>query len=81
MPDMPISEQILKTPYEGESAPDGSIPVACVLVLNYMDPDGEVYRKWHTEGEPTTEEIIGMLEMAKLRICADTYGWDAPDDS
>lgn len=79
--DMSLAQQIMEIPSsdDGEPAPEGSVPVAGVYVLNYIGPDGELYRKWHTEGEPSTDEIFGMFEMTKMRMCAGIYGWDAPD--
>lgn len=73
---MPFSRQVMAIEGGGDPVPEGAIPTQCVVVVSYMDSNGTIYRKWHTEGEPTLDEIFGMFEMVKMRMCADTYGWE-----
>jgi hypothetical protein len=44
--------------------------------VQYLDEEGDVVRKWHLEGGLDIQTIVGMLEMFKLRMTADTYDWD-----
>jgi hypothetical protein len=73
--EFPIAKMILPAGNE-EAAPPNSIPMYGVYILNYLDSDGDVCWKWHLEGEPDLNTIMGMVEMFKMRIMANTYDWD-----
>jgi hypothetical protein len=56
--------------------PVEGVPLYAIVVLSYFDEDGDMAHKWHIMGEPSTQDVVGLLEICKLRLMADTYDWD-----
>jgi hypothetical protein len=75
-PEFPIAGLILPSGEDTEIAPDGSIPMYGVYIVSYLDTDGDTCWKWHLEGSPDLNTIMGMVEMFKMRVVASTYDWD-----
>lgn len=75
--EFPIARQILPMNEDGETA--SAVPMAGVYIVSYANVDGEISAKWHLEGDPDFHQILGMVEMFKLRCVAKAYDWDGDD--
>lgn len=72
--EFPIARQIM--PLHEDDEVVTAVPMAGVYIVAYADETGEISTKWHLEGEPNFHEIMGMVEMFKMRAVANAYGWD-----
>lgn len=58
-----IAESLL----EGMDLPERAMPVACVRVVSYIDPeDGKHYVQWKFDGEQSVSQTVGDLERVQL---------------
>lgn len=71
--DFQYAEKLL---LEGDEPAPNGLPIHGIYLITYLDEDGEECRKWHLEGNPTLDTIMGIVEMFKMRIAATTYAWD-----
>ncbi len=72
--EFPIARQIL--PLAEDDDMTKAVPMTGVYILSYANGDGEISTKWHLEGEPDFHQILGLVEMFKLRVVATAYDWD-----
>ena len=49
-------------------APDGSTPLAALIVVSYLDEDGRECMGLATRGEMTTTDAVGCLAWAQHNI-------------
>jgi hypothetical protein len=57
-----------------ELLPEGSIPVAAVIVAEYLDAEGETQHAIETIGEVRTIHAVGLLSIGTLML------WDEMSD-
>lgn len=55
--------------------PDGAIPTAIITVVAFLNPDtGDMQWKVHNDTDIPLTHCLGLLDLAKLDICARTPG-------
>lgn len=48
--------------------PQGGIPVAAILVISYLDAEGEQMYAVTSKGDTSLSSCLGLLELAKLKL-------------
>jgi len=56
-----------------DTMPEGSIPVHAVVVIEYINKDGETEHAYETLGDARAIHAIGLLEAGKLMLWDDIH--------
>lgn len=53
------------------SVPDGGTPLAAVIVVTYLDDQGDECLGLSTHGDTTLSDLLGLLGWAQMSLYAD----------
>jgi hypothetical protein len=59
---------------------EGEVAVAGIRVANYLDDEGRLCTTWWVDGDPSTRDMLGMLEVARFQIGAQIVVQQMGDD-
>lgn len=51
--------------------PEGSLPIAGICIVDYLDAEGESHFHFKADGEQSLSQTVGMLVRAAISYAAD----------
>lgn len=59
-----------------EALPDGAVPLAGVVVIEYVTPEGDTEHVYETLGDVRIVHALGLIEVGKFLLLDDMQGED-----